>query len=485
METGRNNCKCEFSKINYISVKLLPILIFITEYASILIAQKLSLIIQHNLPCMNGLFYISDLYFYGIIPLVFIFFLYYTKVNERFILYWETLQRTFYAVMYSEIFCVVLLYLFKSSNYVSRAYVIIFFFLAFFCLCIGRQLLIRICKKMKLMREAVVFVGAGKTTEKIIDFTYNNNCFGINVVGILDSRPESKLLANKYYIFNDLEKTKEYIRKYRIKTVIIAIPSMDKIKLLNLIEDLQPIVRNLMFVPNIVGMPVFNLEVKRLYENNMVLLGIKNNLARKTNRRIKRVFDIVFSLLAMIIVVPMSIIVMLFIMIESPGITPIFKHYRVGKDGKLFPCYKFRSMVPNAQEKLNEYLENNLEAQKEWQANFKLKNDPRITKIGKFIRKTSIDELPQFINVLKGEMSWVGPRPIIKDEIHYYGKNIQDYYSVLPGITGMWQVNGRSNTGYEERVKLDTWYIRNWSIWIDIVLLLKTFKIVICRKGAY
>ena len=196
-------------------------------------------------------------------------------------------------------------------------------------------------------------------------------------------------------------------------------------------------------------------------------------------------FDIVFSLATMVIILPVSIIVMIGIMIESPGASPIFKHYRVGKGGKLFPCYKFRSMVPNAQEKLKAYLQKNPEAQKEWQANFKLKNDPRITKIGKFIRKTSIDELPQFINVLKGEMSWVGPRPIIKDEVHYYGKNIQDYYSVLPGITGMWQVNGRSETSYDERVKLDVWYIRNWSVWIDIVLLIKTFKIVICKKGAY
>ena len=484
MEADGKHCKCEFSRLNYISTKLLPIVIFAVEYIAVLIAEKLSLIIQHNLPGMNGQFYISDLYFYGIIPLVFIFFLYYTKVNERFILYWETLQRTFYAVLYSEIFCVVLLYLFKTSNYVSRAYVVIFFAMAFICLCIGRQLLIKTCRRLNLMKEAVVFIGAGKTTQKIIDFTKNNNCFGINVAGLFDETPKIKDITEKYHTFRDLEETKDYIQRYKIRTVIIAVPSMEKERLLNLIEDLQPIVRNLMFVPNIVGMPVFNLEVKRLYENNMVLLGIKNNLAKKTNRRIKRIFDIVFSLMSMIVILPVSFIVMACIMIESPGASPIFKHYRVGKSGKLFPCYKFRSMVQNAQEKLKEYLQENPKAQQEWQANFKLKNDPRITKIGKFIRKTSIDELPQFINVLKGEMSWVGPRPIIKDEVHYYGKNIQDYYSVLPGITGMWQVNGRSETSYDERVKLDVWYIRNWSVWIDIVLLIKTFKVVINRKGA-
>ena len=485
MKTDRKNYRCEFSKLESIFVKLLPIVIFVVEYIAILIAQKVSLFIQHNLPFKNGLFYISDLYFYGIIPMIFIFFLHYTKVNERFIMYWETLQRTFYAVLYSEIFCVVLLYLFKTSNYVSRAYIVIFFIIVFICLCISRQLLIKICHKLDLMKEAVVFIGVGKTTEKIIDLTKNNNCFGIKVVGIFDDRPAIKNLAKKYHIFNDLLEVKTYIQQFKIQTVIIAIPNMEKNKLLNLIEDLQPVVRNLMFVPNIVGIPVYNLDIKRLYANNMVLLSIKNNLAKKTNRRIKRVFDILFSLMTMVIILPISFVVIICIMIESPKAMPIFKHYRVGKDGKIFPCYKFRSMMPNAQEKLKEYLRKNPKAQSEWQKNFKLKNDPRITKVGKFIRKTSIDELPQFINVLKGEMSWVGPRPIIRDEIHYYGKNIQDYYSVLPGITGMWQVNGRSEIGYDERVKLDTWYIRNWSIWIDIVLLIKTLGVVLRKKGAY
>ena len=130
-------------------------------------------------------------------------------------------------------------------------------------------------------------------------------------------------------------------------------------------------------------------------------------------------------------------------------------------------------------------MKNNPEARVEWNTYFKLKDDPRITKVGRFIRKTSIDELPQFINVLKGEMSWVGPRPIIKDEIHYYGKYINDYYAVLPGITGMWQANGRSDTGYDERVVLDTWYVRNWNIWIDIALIIKTIKAVLFGKGAY
>ena len=484
MEADGKHCKCEFSRLNYISTKLLPIVIFAVEYIAVLIAEKLSLIIQHNLPGMNGQFYISDLYFYGIIPLVFIFFLYYTKVNERFILYWETLQRTFYAVLYSEIFCVVLLYLFKTSNYVSRAYVVIFFAMAFICLCISRQLLIKTCRRLNLMKEAVVFIGAGKTTQKIIDFTKNNNCFGINVAGLFDETPKIKDITEKYHIFRDLEETKDYIQRYKIRTVIIAVPSMEKERLLNLIEDLQPIVRNLMFVPNIVGMPVFNLEVKRLYENNMVLLGIKNNLAKKTNRRIKRVFDIVLGIIFCTIIVPILAIAAFCIKLDTKG--PIFfNSERIGKNGKLFKCYKLRSMYVNADKIFEAYLSKNRQAQEEWNKFQKLKdNDPRLTKVGKFIRKYSIDELPQIFNVLKGEMSLVGPRPYLPREKVLMENWYNDIISVLPGMTGYWQVNGRSNVNFNGRLKMDNWYIRNWSIWIDIELLIRTFKVVINGKGA-
>lgn len=463
-------------KMDYYSEKILIVLLLIFEYIAIIVAEKISLIIQNNIPYTTGKFYIPDIYFYLVIPAIYIFFVEHTKVNERFIFFWETMQRTFYAVLYSEIFCIIALYVFKSSNYLSRSYIVIFFVISFLSLYLFRQLLVKICNKLNILKTPVIFVGNGKATEDIIYFTNHNNCFGIKVADIVEEIEDISQLRK-----NIIRK----IEQLKVKTIIIAIPNLEKNKLLDLVEDIQPLVRNLMFVPNTVGIPVINLEVKKIYESNMLLLSIRNNLAKKTNRRIKRIFDIVFSLLTMVIIIPVSIIVMILIMIESPGAAPIFKHYRVGRGGTLFPCYKFRSMVPNAKEKLQEYLKNNPEAKIEWDKYFKLKNDPRITKIGKIIRKTSIDELPQFINVLKGEMSWVGPRPIIKDEIHYYGKYIKDYYAVLPGITGMWQVSGRSEIGYKDRVSLDVWYVRNWSIWIDITLILKTIKTVLFRKGAY
>lgn len=170
---------------------------------------------------------------------------------------------------------------------------------------------------------------------------------------------------------------------------------------------------------------------------------------------------------------------------EDPG--PIFfAHERIGKNGKPFPCYKFRSMVVNSKSMLEEYLKNNPEAKEEWERDFKLKDDPRVTPIGKVLRRTSLDELPQIFNVLRGEMSLVGPRPVIQEELDkYYGDVSKLYCQVKPGITGLWQVSGRSDTTYAERVAMDEEYIKNRTFLGDIIILWKTVAVVLLKKGAY
>ena len=215
-----------------------------------------------------------------------------------------------------------------------------------------------------------------------------------------------------------------------------------------------------------------------------MMLRSKNNLARWYNRFLKRIFDIVVSICGLVVVIPLGIILSAAIYFDSPG-PIIFAHRRIGQGGREFPCYKFRTMVCNGDEVLQRYFSAHPEAKKEWERDFKLKDDPRVTRVGEFLRKTSLDELPQIWNVLIGQMSLVGPRPIVDAEIDKYGEYISDYYLVPPGITGMWQVNGRSDTTYAERVAMDTWYVRNWSVWLDLILLAKTIGVVAARKGAY
>lgn len=185
-----------------------------------------------------------------------------------------------------------------------------------------------------------------------------------------------------------------------------------------------------------------------------------------------------------IFAIPM-LIVAIMLKLEGQGGTPIYAGLRVGHDGRLFRCYKFRTMEPGTDHLLHDYLSKNLEAKAYWDRYFKLPNDPRVqTRTARFIRKASIDELPQLWNVLKGDMSLVGPRPILENEISAYGDRIEEYISVRPGITGLWQASGRAGTSFKRRIVWDSWYVRNWSLWGDIVIILKTVQAVLSRSGA-
>ena len=207
-----------------------------------------------------------------------------------------------------------------------------------------------------------------------------------------------------------------------------------------------------------------------------------NSLSNTLYYLIKRSFDIVMSLLSLIVLSPIFLIIIIAIHIDSKG-KAIFKHKRIGKDGKYIYLYKFRSMYTDSKERLEELLKDP-KIKKEWEANFKLDNDPRITKIGAVLRKTSLDELPQLLNILKGEMSIVGPRPVVDKEIEKFGIYKDKLLSVLPGLTGWWACNGRSCTSYDERIKLEIYYINNRGILLDLKVILKTFIAVLRRSGA-
>lgn len=199
---------------------------------------------------------------------------------------------------------------------------------------------------------------------------------------------------------------------------------------------------------------------------------------------VKRTLDVVIAFIALIFLAPIML-VLAFLIRNRDGGPALFRQKRIGLDGKEFLCLKFRSMVTNAAEELDKVLKSDPEAAAEWARDQKLRNDPRITPVGRFIRKTSLDELPQLINILKGEMSIIGPRPIVQNEIEKYGVFFQDYASVKPGVTGLWQISGRNDTTYEERVQLDVDYAKKWSIWLDLKILFMTIPAVLFSKGAY
>lgn len=197
----------------------------------------------------------------------------------------------------------------------------------------------------------------------------------------------------------------------------------------------------------------------------------------------KRAFDIVCSLALLLILAPVLAIVAALVRLSGPKI--LFAHPRVGQGGKIFPCYKFRTMVPDAQLVLDRLLTDRPDLRIEWERDFKLKDDPRVTRIGKFLRKYSLDELPQFWNVLRGDMSLVGPRPIISDELKRYGRYADCYMATRPGVTGLWQVSGRSDVDYAHRVQLDREYIGRRCVSLDLAIVFRTAWVVLRRKGAY
>jgi Undecaprenyl-phosphate galactose phosphotransferase WbaP len=242
-------------------------------------------------------------------------------------------------------------------------------------------------------------------------------------------------------------------------------------------------VQDVYVIPAMRGVPLFGTDISWFYSHEVALLRVRNNLRRWPARLTKRVFDVVASATLLLLLAPLM--AYLAVRVQQDGGPSIYAHQRIGRGGKPFPCFKFRSMVVDASSRLEELLASDTELRAQWELDHKLKYDPRISSLGHFLRKTSLDELPQLFNVLRGEMSLVGPRPIVTAELEKYGDDAEYFSMVRPGITGLWQVSGRNDVDYDRRVYLDTWYVKNWSLWYDIAILFKTVRVVFRREGAY
>lgn len=461
-----------------------PVLLVCADYLMVMLAVFLALKLRQFLTPYIGMpFDIHAPYLYFRIPMIFVFFLHTNSVGLLGRPFWKTIRRTFWDVFYGLAALILLMYFGHVANNVSRLFLGFTGIFVFILITCGRYLCKQIMSKVRLFQMPVIFLGAGLTAEKIMESFPNGVGYGYRVIGFIDDDPVSEIIPQQYRILGGFAEADKIIRLLNVKHVIIAAPGLEQKRQVEIVNKIQPYVDSVSFVPDLMGAPG-NLEIISLADAGLMMIQVKNNLAKWYNRLFKRVFDLICAGLGTIALLPVFVLIAILIYIDNPG--PIFfAHRRVGQHGKEFPCYKFRSMCVNAQEELEKYLAANPAAWEEWNRDFKLKDDPRITKIGGFLRKTSLDELPQLINVIKGEMSLVGPRPIVQAEIEKYGDYIHDFYLVPPGITGVWQVSGRSDTTYDERVAMDSWYVHNWSVWMDIAYLWKTVGVVLNRKGAY
>jgi undecaprenyl-phosphate galactose phosphotransferase len=332
-------------------------------------------------------------------------------------------------------------------------------------------------------------VGVGANAREAAEALYSEPLMGLEVIAFLSLPGEAMSVATfdiggrsipVLALSHDPYST---LDKLGGPQIVVALEAESLLPQQKLLQKLSVRYSDMNIIPPLRGLPLYGMEMTHFFSHEVLMLTVRNNLARPGPRLVKRLFDVVFSISLLVVLAP--VFCYLILKIRRTGAGAIFGHLRVGQHGKPFHCLKFRTMVPNADSVLQALFDRDPKARLEWEKYFKLKDDPRITPIGAFLRATSLDELPQLWNVLKGEMSLVGPRPIIEQELERYGDQVGYYLEAPPGMTGLWQISGRNDTGYEDRVALDCWYVRNWSIWYDLMILFKTVGVVVGRKGAY
>lgn len=463
---------------------LLPVLLAVLDYCAVICAERLSFALRNLLITNHGVLKISWLHMYVICPVIYLIFLNIEETYTRQKQFWRTIASIFKANLYSVATGIFIMYVVQIAGTTSRLYVGCLAIFSFFFVVLFRYMAKTMADRCAVLAEPILMMGAGKTAELILEHLQEDIGMSYRFIGYLEDNEPIGTVAEALPWLGKFADAEAVIRKTGVQKVMVVAPGLSQVQIQNIIYDLQPLVKQISFIPDMGTLPLSTMDSESLIDGHLVMFRMRNNLQNRANRFIKFVFDWVGTLIGGILISPLLVAIALWIRHDSPG-PIIFSQKRIGQNGKMFRCYKFRTMYEDAEEQLHDILEMDEELRKEWEANFKLKNDPRVTRSGDFLRRTSLDELPQIFNVLKGEMSLVGPRPIVRKEIPYYGKYIDDYYMVRPGITGMWQTSGRSDTGYGERVQMDTWYVRNWSFWFDIVLLWRTLKVVIEQKGAY
>lgn len=370
-----------------------------------------------------------------------------------------------------------------AKSYFSRYVWLLTWILAFFLVPLFRLYTKWMLKKLGLWLRDTWIIGNGKNAAEAYKAISSESTLGLNVVGFVscDEKNEKSInglpvisISNNQWL-DSIDKTTQFI---------VAVETYQEAIRNSWLRDFMiKGYRYVSIIPTLRGVPVDSTDMSFIFSHEVMIFRVQQNLAKLSSRLIKRLFDITVSLLIIILLSPLLLYI--YTRVRKDNGPAIYGHERVGKGGKNFMCLKFRTMVTDSKEVLDDLLNRDPDAKEEWMRTFKLKNDPRITRIGSFLRRTSLDELPQLFNVIKGEMSLVGPRPIITEELERYNEEVEYYLLSKPGMTGLWQVSGRSDVDYDTRVYLDAWYVKNWSMWNDIAILFKTVGVVLKSDGAY
>lgn len=404
------------------------------------------------------------------------------RYRDKSLLLWDEIRLL---ILSHAVFFVIGLLLFP----INLANVLLFGLMTFiyFCFAVLCNRYTRIIFR-KYFKKNTVIIGAGKTA-KSLGTVCEGNRFALTDV-------KAYINCNNSNFFRDINQTivltgenvkplselEKIIEEENIELVFLAIPEMGKHDMKLIYRRIADKVKIIKFLPRVEGLITFDTKVEDY--DGLLVTSTSRGTMRTLPKLAKRIMDILGSLVGILALIPLSIYVYYKNRKEGDKDPIFFTQQRIGKDGKPFKIYKFRTMVPNAEQVLEDLMDKDPAIKKEYLTNKKLENDPRITKAGKMLREKSLDEFPQFINVLRGEMSIVGPRPYLLREKEDMGYAYKSIINCKPGVTGMWQTHGRSDVSFEERLELDDYYYRNWNFWLDVTLLVKTVRIVIHGSGA-
>ncbi|MCX7633627.1 MAG: undecaprenyl-phosphate galactose phosphotransferase WbaP [Turneriella sp.] len=430
---------------------------------------------------------LRELYF---MPALLVVVFLYEGLYVRRIPFLDELREIFKSLLILTVFLFALISIGKLAHLVSRLTIVLMAPIAFFCIAFFRYWGKRALYKTGVGLQNLLIVGEADAAIKIQSALSAEKTLGYRFLGFVPLDRSQKLRARRLKdhvlpVIGELRDLEKLLRQKRAECVLLAMPHASREKTSQLAERVYRHVHHVLVIPEMRSGALLNSELYHLFVQQLFLIKLRNSLTGKPARFTKMVFDISLVLLSLPLLLPFFIVIAAVIRITSRG-PAIYGQTRIGKNGRRFKVLKFRTMYRDAESRLQELLAHDPAARAEWQKYHKLRNDPRITPIGRWLRRSSLDELPQLLNVLKGEMSLVGPRPVTEAELRERYRERADYYKLVrPGITGLWQISGRNDVSYEERVNLDTWYVFNWSLYIDMVILYKTIGVVLRQRGAY
>ncbi len=383
---------------------------------------------------------------------------------------WEETKRLWRGAFVATALTIIAIYV-SRSYMVSRIVVVLAFISGLILLPLVRILFKRMLFKLKLWTKRIIIIGNDQTAQILRKEIIKNQNLGYEIINPAENIDFSHLSdAN-------------WLKNKHPDGVIVSATAVPKESIAEIYRMVEGSSEEFMIVPDIAELQNVGVEIAQL--ESLLLMKFRYNLLQPTNLILKRTIELLFTIIALIILIPFFLIASIVIKLTSTG-SVLFKQQRIGKKKKLFHCLKFRSMYKDADNRLETLLKTQSVSIEEWNKYMKFKSkDPRITPFGRFLRRFSLDEIPQLWNVLRGDMNLVGPRPYLPRELERIGRFINIITKVTPGISGLWQVSGRSELPFEERLLLDEYYVKNWSLWLDFVIILRTFGVVLKSKGAY